>query len=434
VTPTTAPFNRPEPDLSADVPPENPPEAWWIYYGVGAEPPSDQDEPGAEDAAAIESAVAPLDAAADIATDPGEAEDVPVEETVAVSRELERRRVEIPGPPPWRRFVGVAPRPMSAPEEEPPAIARRRMGKHVWSGPSGLTHDELDLINAALLLRRPLLVTGAPGTGKSTLAYSIAAELGLGRVLSWAITSRSTLQQGLYHYDAIGRLQEVHLRPAADGAKATVPGDIGRFVRLGPLGTALLPWNRPRMLLIDEIDKCDVDLPNDLLGLFEDGEYDLPELARLAADPTETTPERDEDDADEADEAGLVWVMPMHGGSRVAIRNGHVQCREFPFVVMTSNGEREFPPAFLRRCIQLNLQHVDDDWVRRVVARQLGIDTVEQGNVLIHDFVNAGSKDQLAVDQLMNALHMVTSFEVTGSESLRKVAKRLMQPLNRRVR
>lgn len=102
--------------------------------------------------------------------------------------------------------------------------------------------EEVEAVNAALYLRRPLLVTGNPGTGKSTLAHAVAHELGLGKVLRWPIVSRTTLKDGLYHYDAIGRLQDVQLDRAVAGQ--TAPSErppIGSYLRLGPLGTALLP-------------------------------------------------------------------------------------------------------------------------------------------------------------------------------------------------
>lgn len=127
------------------------------------------------------------------------------------------------------------------------------------------------MVNAALFLRRPLLVTGRPGTGKSTLAYSIARELKLGPVLRWPITSRSTLLEGLYRYDAIGQLREEHLwqlrartsaevvpaaEPHSSAEAASFAGGIGRHLRLGPLGTSLLPYSRPRVLLIDEMTRA----------------------------------------------------------------------------------------------------------------------------------------------------------------------------------
>src|SRR5262249_15133431 len=171
----------------------------------------------------------------------------------------------------------------------------RRRGKTYQSTP-----EEVELVNAALYLRRPLLVTGKPGTGKSTLVNAVAYELGLGPVLSWSITSRSTLQEGLYRYDAIARLQQAslvdRLRQSGQEGRTTEtdqddrdtesaandPTDIGQFIRLGPLGTALLPAERPRALLIDEIDKSDIDLPNDLLHVFEEGRFEIPELVRTA--------------------------------------------------------------------------------------------------------------------------------------------------------
>ncbi|MFM6527076.1 MAG: MoxR family ATPase, partial [Dolichospermum sp.] len=99
------------------------------------------------------------------------------------------------------------------------------------------------------------------GTGKTSLAYAVAYELGLGEVLHWPITTRTTLKDGLYSYDAIGRLQD-----AKDKDKDNL-AEIGKYINLGSLGTALLPSEKPRVLLIDEIDKSDIDLPNDLLHI-----------------------------------------------------------------------------------------------------------------------------------------------------------------------
>jgi MoxR-like ATPase len=326
-------------------------------------------------------------------------------------------RAEIPGPPSWRRFHGEPPADLPEPEPESPDVLDRKLGQHFWSGPSGLDRRELNLINAALLLRRPLLISGRAGTGKSTLAYSIAAELGLGRVLTWPITSRSSLEEGLYHYDAIGRLQEAGIAGRVSGSEqnraAVAVRDIGRYIRLGPLGTALLPWQRPRVLLIDEIDKSDVDLPNDLLTVFEDGAYTIPELARVA------------------DKQNDIEVLPAHGRARVTIRAGEVSCRAFPIVVLTSNGERDFPPPFLRRCVRLTLRRSGPEWVRTILNRHLGPNDMALARSLIPAFVErTDGAEELAIDQLLNAAFVTASIRPHGDDE-KDLTEGLLGALNR---
>ena len=185
---------------------------------------------------------------------------------------------DLPQAPSWRSFGDAGPESLPAPPDDgADGATARRLGRDRQAAAYRADRREIQLVNLALHLRRPLLITGKPGVGKSTLAYAVAHELRLGPVLRWPITSRATLRDGLYPYDAIGRLHDAGIAGAApDG-----PPPIGRYLRLGPLGTALLPWRRPRVLLIDEIDKSDLDLPNDLLNVFEEGEFGIPELARL---------------------------------------------------------------------------------------------------------------------------------------------------------
>jgi MoxR-like ATPase len=289
----------------------------------------------------------------------------------------------LPEPPRWRRFDG---RPVQPPPPPAGADADRRLGV---IRPFGTFTDEYetDLVNAALLLRRPLLVTGAPGTGKSTLAYRIARELQLGRVLRWGITSRSTLSSSLYGYDAIGRVQAT----AAHDSSTS----IGDFIRLGPLGTALLPYQLPRVLLIDELDKSDMDLPNDLLHVFEDGGFELPELARIR----QTDPD--------------VTVLADDPNTTAKILDGRVQCKAFPFIVITSNGEREFPPAFLRRCLRLDIPPLSEDQLAAIVAAHFG-DDGEHG-ALIRSFLQRSRDSTLAADQLLNAVYLTSSGALTAA-------------------
>ena len=300
---------------------------------------------------------------------------------------------ELPPPPTWRPF---------AERGDGDDRAARRLGKPERGATFQLDEREVDLVNTAMLLRRPLLVTGAPGTGKSSLAFVIAHELMLGPVLYWPINSRSTLREGLYDYDAIGRLQETSIRQAsapgsADAGRPGVsaervgPPDIGPYITLGALGTALLPSDRPRVLLIDEIDKSDIDLPNDLLNIFEEGRYTIPELARLA----KRQPEAEVSTADP--------------DGRVVIAAGTIRCRAFPIVVLTSNGERDFPPPFLRRCLQLDLRQPGKDKLARIVEAHLGPQARQQAADLINEFLQRRERNILATDQLLNAVYLLVS-------------------------
>ncbi|WP_067896616.1 AAA family ATPase [Actinomadura chibensis] len=304
----------------------------------------------------------------------------------------------LPEPPPWRRFDtanGARPH-------------RDGLERALSYRPDP---NVVKMVNVALHLRRPLLVTGKPGTGKSTLAYNVAHELGLGTVLDWPITSRATLQDGLYRYDAIGRLHETSLRRAAAPGAATEAPDIGRYIRLGPLGTALLPGPRPRVLLIDELDKSDIDLPNDLLNVFEEGGYTIPELERLPEDQP------------------VVHVMPAKGPDRVPVERGRVQCDAFPLVVITSNGEREFPPAFLRRCVRLVIEPPSPEQLAAIVEAHLGEAARTASAGLVREFLDRRERGDLATDQLLNAVYLCTTGSRPSEATLRELVAAIMRSL-----
>ncbi|EFL34809.1 ATPase central domain-containing protein [Streptomyces viridochromogenes DSM 40736] len=307
---------------------------------------------------------------------------------------------QLPTPPPWRGFDGG---PVLPPPMDLDTASVRRLGQGRSAASYEPLGEDLELINAALYLRRPLLVTGAPGTGKSTIPHSVAHELRLGHVLTWPVVSRSTLGEGLYSYDAIGRLQDAQLGHSTD--------DIGRYIRLGPLGTALLPWSRPRVLLIDEIDKSDIDLPNDLLNVLEEGEFTIPELERVA------------------DRSPEAFVF-THEGERVPVTRGRVRCRAFPFVVLTSNGERDFPAPLLRRCLHLFLPQPDHERLAAVVRAHLGEEAAAGGEELIQRFLMRSLQGPLAVDQLLNALYL--SVYSGDAETRGRLAELLMRPLDQR--
>lgn len=304
-------------------------------------------------------------------------------------------RVPLPAAPSWRVFdrmrTGAVAAPSPEPADDPVAegecLAPLEDEHAVWT------------VNAALLLRRPLLITGLPGSGKSTIARLVASELRLGPVLRWPITSSSRLVDGLYQYDAIGWVQEQNGRRnnADDEARRIEEARrIGRFIRLGPLGTALLPWSYPRVLLVDEIDKADIDLPNDLLHVLEEGQFEIPELFRL-------------DDRIRESVEVFTADRTTTEVSRRAVQHGIVACDQFPVIIMTSNEERAFPPAFLRRCLRLRLATPTGDRLKGIVQNRVGGSSDEMRKLII-EFENlVSSRNTVAVDQLLNAVFLLSS-------------------------
>lgn len=289
--------------------------------------------------------------------------------------------------------------------------------------------EMIEMVNAALYLRRPLLITGPPGVGKSSLIYSVARELKLGRVLRWPVTSRSSLRDGLYHYDAIGRLQEWQLKkmrlemPGQSKGKRqngqqTIELDIGEYLTLGPLGTAMWPWAHPRALLIDEIDKGDPDLANDMLNVLEEGEYEIPELARLGKKP----------------EFAEIFIPTADGGDNLAkIVKGRVQCLHFPFVILTSNGERDFPPAFMRRCLHLQVAEPKEaETLWKIVQAHLGDDVEQEAEQIIKTFLQLRHSGLRTNDQLLQAVFLLTrDYSMTGEAHKKALLDKLLASLTK---
>lgn len=290
----------------------------------------------------------------------------------------------LPDPPPWR-FA----RTMAA---IGPPDADLDLKAAASKATTFLPSDAMIIaVNTALYLRRPLLLTGRPGTGKSTLISKVAYELKLGPVLKWSVSSRSTVRGGIYEYDAVGRLQ----------AGKGIDPPVEEYLTLGPLGAALMAQSRPRALLIDEIDKSDLDFANDLLNVIEDGEYDIPELQRLGG-------------------RQLAIVKDTTGRS-VQIEKGRLVSRQFPFVVMTSNGEREFPAPFLRRCVRLTIDLPTKDELTAIVDAHLesfiSKEKRKEMTALIDKFLEDRQQSDVSTDQLLNSIFLTVAMRNSDTRS-----------------
>ncbi|WP_299207052.1 MoxR family ATPase [uncultured Tateyamaria sp.] len=179
------------------------------------------------------------------------------------------------------------------------------------------TDDLTIAVNAAVTLERPLLVKGEPGTGKTELAKQVARGLGL-RLIEWNIKSTTRAQQGLYEYDAVSRLRDSQL--GDDKVH-----DVSNYIKKGKLWEAF-EADEKVVLLIDEIDKADIEFPNDLLQELDKMEFFVYETGKT------------------------------------------IQARQRPVVIITSNNEKELPDAFLRRCFFHYIRFPDMETMKQIVA------------------------------------------------------------------
>jgi MoxR-like ATPase len=245
------------------------------------------------------------------------------------------------------------------------------------------TEDLRVAVNAAIALERPLLIKGEPGTGKTLLAEEIAGALGA-PLISWHIKSTTKAQQGLYEYDAVSRLRDSQLGDAR-------VSDIRNYIKRGKLWDAFTAPERP-VLLIDEIDKADIEFPNDLL-------LELDRMEFFVYETGET-----------------------------------VRATRRPIVVITSNNEKELPDAFLRRCFFHYIRFPDVETMRAIVEAHypdIKKRLVEEALRIFFDLREApGLKKKPSTSELLDWLKLLLNEDISPETLRERDPKKLIPPLH----
>ena len=237
-------------------------------------------------------------------------------------------------------------------------------------------------VNAAVTLERPLLVKGEPGTGKTELARQVAASLGLPMV-EWNIKSTTKAQQGLYEYDAVSRLRDSQLGEAR-------VHDVGNYIRKGKLWNAFEAPGKV-VLLIDEIDKADIEFPNDLLQELDRMEFHVYETGET--------------------------VRAVHR----------------PVVIITSNNEKELPDAFLRRCFFHYIRFPDSEVLKQIVEVHYPGLKPRLLDEALHQFFDIrevpGLKKKPSTSELLDWLKLILA-EDLSAEDLKKAPGEMLPKLH----
>jgi len=238
-------------------------------------------------------------------------------------------------------------------------------------------------VNAAIVLERPLLVKGEPGTGKTVLAREVSAAIGA-PLIEWHVKSTTKAQQGLYDYDAVARLRDSQLGDAR-------VHDIRNYIRRGKLWEAFTSEERP-VLLIDEIDKADIEFPNDLLQELDRMEFHIYETGET------------------------------------------VKAARRPIVIITSNNEKELPDAFLRRCFFHYIRFPDADTMRAIIEVHfpgLKKALVSEALRLFFEIREApGLKKKPSTSELIDWIKLLLSEDVGPETLCERDPRKLIPPLH----
>ena len=244
------------------------------------------------------------------------------------------------------------------------------------------TEDLMIAVNAAVTLERPLLIKGEPGTGKTMLAIEVARALQR-PLFQWHVKSTSKAQQGLYEYDAVSRLRDSQL---GDGRVH----DISNYILRGPLWDAFESEN-PAVLLIDEVDKADIEFPNDLLRELDRMEFYVYETQKL------------------------------------------VKARHRPAIIITSNNEKELPDAFLRRCFFHYIKFPDKETMERIVDvhfPDLKRSLLREALEVFFDIREVpGLKKKPSTSELLDWLKLLMAEDISPETLHGQDQSRIIQPL-----
>jgi MoxR-like ATPase len=245
------------------------------------------------------------------------------------------------------------------------------------------TEDLRVAVNAAIALERPLLIKGEPGTGKTILAHEVANAVGA-TLIEWHVKSTTKAQQGLYDYDAVSRLRDSQL--GDERVK-----DIRNYIRRGKLWEAFEADQRP-VLLIDEIDKADIEFPNDLLQELDRMEFHVYETGET------------------------------------------IKARQRPIVIVTSNNEKELPDAFLRRCFFHYIKFPDHETMARIVDVHfpgLKQRLLREALSVFYDIRDVpGLKKKPSTSELLDWLKLLLNEDVDAETLRQRDPKKAIPPLH----
>ena len=244
------------------------------------------------------------------------------------------------------------------------------------------TDELIEAVNASITLEKPLLIKGEPGTGKTKLAEEIALKFDT-KLIKWNIKSTTKAHQGLYEYDAVSRLRDSQLGDDK-------VNDVANYIKKGVLWNSFISKKRP-VLLIDEIDKADIEFPNDLLQELDTMEFFVYETSEF------------------------------------------IKAKQRPIVIITSNNEKDLPDAFLRRCFFHYINFPDVNTLEQIVKVHYPNIKKNLVNASINSFLSVrdtvGIKKKPSTSELLDWLKLILADDIDAQDLVKKNNKNILPPL-----